>query len=181
MSFHAMIALLRQGYCDRTLQLLLKTIFGILTLRDGPDALPRSWFLFAAALAVIWSVFFAVSYLGRTGEPPDHVMSLALLAMHVASFWLIVQIAGFPQRFLQAVTASAVCGAFGSVLSLLLFLALAPVLGATVADNTAEALQLWLLMVDGHIIARSIGRHLLVGIALAIVVFFAQVVFYSAF
>lgn len=150
-------------------------------LRRGPDALPRSPFLFVAAIAVLWSVLIAESYLITVGESPNHVMSMALLVIHVASFWLIVQVAGYGQRFLQAVTASAVCGATVSLASLVLYLALVPVLGLANAGSVPILLQLWMLAVDGHIIARSIEQQLFVGIALVTLILLAQLSFYSAF
>lgn len=168
-------------YCDRTLQVLLNTIFGILMLRKGPDAMPHSAFLFAAALAVLWSVLIAEGYLITSAESPNHLLSLALLVIHISSFWLILQITGRGPRFLQAVTASAACGAVVSLASLLLYLMLVPVIGLQNASSIPVALQLWLLVVDGHILSRSIDQHLLVGIAFVMIIFFAQLVFYSTF
>ena len=168
-------------YCDRTLQALLNTIFSILTLRKGPDALPHSAFLLAVALAVLWAVLIAEGYLITTAESPNHLLSLALLVVHISSFWLILQIAGRGARFLQAITASAACGALVSLASLLLYLLLIPMVGLQNASSVPVALQLWLLLVDGHILSRSIDQHLLVGIALVMIIFFAQLTFYSTF
>ena len=150
-------------------------------LRDGPEALPRSWFLLVASLLVIWSALIAESYLITIGDSSDHMLSIALLVTHILAFWIIVNVAGHSQRFLQAITASAACGALVSILSLILYLAFVPVMGVQNAGSIPGALHLWLLMVDGHIIARSIEQHLLTGIGLMIVVFFTQVAIYSAF
>jgi len=152
-----------------------------MTLRRGPDAIPRSLFLLSSSLVVVWAVLIAESYLIASGESPDHMMSLGLLVIHIGSYWLALQIAGYPARFLQTVTASAICGAMISVLSLVLFLALVPVLGPAGAGSIPAVLQLWMLMVDGHIMARAIEQPLLVGIAIMLIVFFAQLAFYSAY
>ena len=168
-------------YCDRTLLLLLRTIIGVATFRLGPDALPRSALLFALALIVVWAVGIAESHFIAAAEPPNYPMALALLIIHISSFWLILQIAGFAPRFLQAVTASAACSALVSAVSLLLFLALVPALGLQTAQAIPTAFHFWLLFVDGYIVARSIEQHLFVGISVVTVIFLIQIAFYSAF
>ena len=150
-------------------------------LRDGPDALPRSWFLLNAIILAIVGVSFLEYQVITTDQPPDYLLSFIVVLVGIAALWLVLQIAGFPQRFLQAVTASAGTGLILSVVSIVSFLALLPLLGLQGAFASRLVVLFWSLAVDGHIIARAIDQHLAVGVAIATAIFIGQLVIFSVF
>ena len=60
------------------------------------------------------------------------------------------------------------------------FVLFTPFLGPTITGIVAQLILLWSVPVEGHIIARALGRHWYIGIVIAIGVFVLQYVIYSA-
>ena len=150
-------------------------------MREGPDALPRSGLLLGVTLAAIIAVTVAEAQVIVAEEPLKHVVFFATMAFGIAAYWLVLQVAGYPQRFVQTVIAGAGCGALLSVISVMLYLALQPIIGMENAFDIRLLILLWSLTVDGHIIARATAQHLVVGLSVACAIFFVQIVIYSAF
>ena len=150
-------------------------------LREGPDAVPRSWFLLnVIVIGIIGTIVFEHRTIS-SDHPPNYLLSLALFLINVAAFWLVLQIAGHPTRLLQTFTAAAGCGLLLNIVLIVLLLAALPLLGAEGTFGIRFAVLLWSLLVDGHIIARATGQHLAIGVAIATAIFIAQLVIYSAF
>jgi hypothetical protein len=156
-------------HCDRTLQILLKTLIDILLFRKAPDSLPHSWILF-------YATFFSATLLSILATAiivPDLVVrydiSLALVCALCAYYSGVLWFTGFTARTLQ--TLSAVLGT-ESVLTMTLI----PVYALLkVATDHITALLLvfilgfWSIPVQGHIIARAIRQPWGVGFVLAII------------
>jgi hypothetical protein len=58
------------------------------------------------------------------------------------------------------------------------FVLLNPFLGASLASVLVWLILIWSVPVKGHIIARAIGRHWYVGIAISVTIFILQYMFY---
>ncbi len=157
----------QSAHCDRTLQLLLKTIFDILLLRKGPDSLPRSWLVFYAALIASVLVSMVSTVVVFPDIVPMHDVTLLLAVLNVTFYFLVLYIAGYPARILQSLTAVLGADAMLTVLYLGGFLAVNLLAERSTALSLAVLISFWSVPVEGHIIARAIGRHWGIGIAIA--------------
>jgi hypothetical protein len=162
------------SYCDRTLQLLLRTFFDIIRLRKGPEDVPDSpvVLLFACGL-------FALAMLvsGMLVQPQSNDSIYLSVAVSVAGYglyWIVLSATGFTRRFLPTVSSIMACGSILTVLMVVAFLALNPVLGTNTAAIIAWLILIWSVPVKGHIIARAIGQHWYIGIAIALAIFIMQ-------
>ncbi len=80
---------------------------------------------------------------------------------------------------MQTVSAIGGCGAVISLAFVAVYVIFLPLLGEIPAAVAASLLLLWSVPVEGHIIARAIGRHWYIGLLLAIAVFALQYVVQS--
>lgn len=158
-------------HCDRTLLALLQTFFDILLIRKGPEDLPASRFLMwlAIAASVLLSLITAAVLL-----PPDQVrvdVTLALATFAGVLYVSIVVVAGYGGRLTQFLIATFGTDALFTAIYLVGYLVLLAVAGQSVAQDVMGLFFYWSIVVQGHIIARTIGRHWLLGIAISIFVF----------
>jgi hypothetical protein len=158
-------------HCDRTLLALLQTFFDILLIRKGPEDLPASRFLMWLAIgaSVALSLITAAALL-----PPEDVrvdVTLALATFAGVLYMSIVVVAGHRNRLTQFLTATFGTDALFTAIYLVGYLVLLAIAGETTAKEVMGLFFYWSIVVQGHIIARTIGGHWLVGIVIAIVVF----------
>ena len=165
---------------------LLRTLFDIVRLRKGPDAIPYSW---VACFIVLTLWLFAG--LSTTMATPgmsdqDFLYGTFTGVVGLAAYAAIVVTSGHTPRLLQTVTAILGSGALISFMFLgastllpPLFTAL-PFLGPSAVNIVVTLVLLWSIPVEGHIIARAIDRHWYLGIAVAMAVFIFQLYLYSA-
>ena len=168
------------SYCDRTLYLLLRTFFDIIRLRKGPEHVPDSpvVLLFALGLFVV-----AMLVSGALIQPESNDSIYLSIAVSVAGYglyWIVLSATGFARRFLRTVTAIMACGSLLTIVMVATFLALTPLLGTNSAALIAWLILIWSVPVKGHIIARAIGQHWYVGIAIALTIFIMQRVAYDS-
>jgi hypothetical protein len=143
-------------------------LFDIVLLRQGPDKLPRSWLVFFVALVISVLVSMSVSEIVLPGIDPMHDVTLLLAILNVGFYFVVLQVTGYPERFVQ--TAIAILGA-DAVLTFFYmggFLAVELIADKSTALTLAWFISCWSVSVEGHIIARAIDRHWLVGIAIAL-------------
>jgi hypothetical protein len=143
-------------------------LFDIVLLRQGPDKLPRSWLVFFVALVISVLVSMSVSEIVLPGIDPMHDVTLLLAILNVGFYFVVLQVTGYPERFVQ--TAIAILGA-DAVLTFFYmggFLAVELIADKSTAFTLAWFISCWSVSVEGHIIARAIDRHWLVGIAIAL-------------
>lgn len=159
----------QSAHCDRTLQLLLKTILDILLLQKGPDSLPRSWPAFYTALVASVLVSMVATVVVFPDIVPMHDITLLLAILNVTFYFLVLYIAGYPARILQSLTAVLSVDAMLTVIYLGVFLAVNLLADRSAALSLAVLVSFWSVPVEGHIIARALGRHWAVGITIAIV------------
>lgn len=159
---------------------LFETLFSIIRLKKGPDAIPYSWLLCLITMTM-W-LFAGLGMTAMTEEigDKDFLFGTFTGVVALACYASIVVLSGYTPRLLQTVTAILGCGA---VLSLL-FIAGNVVLSSFLSENltitVVTLILLWSIPVEGHIIARAIDRHWYVGIVAAMAVFVFQLFLYAS-
>ena len=159
------------------MQALIRTLFDILTIRKGPDSIPYSWLLLYAAVLLWFVPLLTASALVPNFRGAVVAVAVASWIVSLVCYALVIVLAGFKNRLLQALTAVIGCGALiflGQVAGLIF---LTPFLGAVLAQLFIYALLAWSVRVKGHIIARTIDCEWYLGILIAISVFVLQYAF----
>jgi hypothetical protein len=158
---------------------LLRTLFDITLLRKGPDSIPASMILLLLVIGLwLFSSLTVLSLIEQYDER-DFIIGLYTALAGVVTYVAILVAAGHPSRALQTVTAILGCGALISLAFVAEFVLFMPLFGPTVTGIVAQLILLWSVPVEGHIIARALGRHWYIGIVIAIGVFVLQYVIFS--
>lgn len=158
---------------------LIATLFDIIRLRKGPDAIPYSWLVLLLAV-VLWLIAGLVMMVTTDGVGErDLIISVFTGLAGLGCYMGVVVLTGNTPRLTQTVTAILGCGAVLSLLSAAGDIVLSPWLGKNVVNLIVTLILLWSIPVEGHIIARAINRHWYVGIVVAIAVFVIQIFLYA--
>ena len=153
---------------------LLETLFDIIRLRKGPDAIPNS-----ALLMVVIVVFWLGSNIVATVIVPEldatsFLPDLVVVAAGLLCYAAVIFLAGHGARLMQALMAVLGC----SAVLILLYVAgkvfLSPFLSENLTRLIVMLILLWSVPVEGHIISRTIERHWYLGIVIAMAVFIFQ-------
>lgn len=167
-------------YCDRTLQLLLRTFVDIIRLRKGPEHVPDSTLVLVVAL-----ILFTVAMIVSDALVESSGTGVVLTSVFVSFggyvlYWMVLLATGFPHRLLPTVSCIMACGSLLTIAMVVAFVILAPLLGREAAALIAWLVLIWSVPVKGHIIARAIERHWYVGITIALVIYLVQRLAYDA-
>ena len=158
---------------------LFNTLFDIIRLRRGPDAIPHSTFLLTIIVALWLFAGLLMTYTTDGLDANDFVIGTVTGVAGLLCYTAIIAVSGKSARLMQAVMAMLGCG---SVLSLM-FVAgnvlLALFLAEDVVSLIVTLILLWTVPVEGHIISRTIDRHWYVGVVFAMAVFVFQLILYS--
>jgi hypothetical protein len=161
-------------------QALIRTLFEIVMIRKGPDAIPHSWMLFHAT-AILWllPLMVAATLVPNFSERAVAI-TLASWLLSLASFALIIGISGFRARLLQSLSAIIGCGALIFLAQVAGLVFLTPFLGAALVQVFIWLLLIWSVRVKGHIITCTINCERHIGLLIAIAVFVLQYAFATA-
>jgi hypothetical protein len=153
---------------------LFATLFDIIRLRRGPDAIPYSWMLCLLSL-VMW-LFAGLVLTLQIDEMTDrdYIIGTFVGVVGLACYAALVVTAGHTPRLLQVLTAVLGCGALITFMFVVGRVLLTPLIGDNLANVVVTLVLLWSVPVEGHIVARAIDRHWYVGIAVAMAVFIFQ-------
>lgn len=157
---------------------LFETLFDIIRLRKGPDAIPHSTVLLAVVIA-LWLLAGVV--VTTTTAELDQANFLFMTLAGVAGLGCYAAIVLFFRRgarLLQAVVAFLGCGSLLSLMSVAADVFLKPFLSASLTNIIVVLILLWSVPVEGHIISRTIERHWYFGVVIAMTVFVLQLVLY---
>lgn len=161
--------------------ILLRTLTGIVLLRLGPDALPRSLFLTVLLFVVMLATSFTGLALSGGWQPWSPLFFVLSLGLSLGAYTVALRLRGHAGRIPQ--TFAALFGA-----SALISFAELPLLatGALEAEGQGGVMVLlaliaWSILVDGHILARALEVPLIGGTLLALAVFAGQLVLYQQF
>jgi hypothetical protein len=163
---------------------LLETILDIIRLRKGPDAIPHS----ALLLGIVVAFWLFVDVLGGLIVPQFGGLSasgLAITVLGLVVFAMMVTLDGKNARMIQMLTAMIGCSAvFGFILTLILAVALryqqVPPM-SLLALLSVWSVTLFSVVVDGHILSRTLERPRVHGIIAAFMVFAFQFYLSAAF
>lgn len=173
-----MIALPTPGCLINVLP-LIRTLFDIVLLRKGPDAIPRSGVLLTMIIGLwLFSSLAAVALIEQFDET-DFFLGLFSGLVGIVCYAVLVVASGNMPRMLQTVAAILGCGALISLAFVAEYVLFLPFLGELTTGLIANLILLWSVPVEGHIIARAINCHWYLGIVIAIVVFVLQYLTYS--
>lgn len=158
---------------------LIGTLFDIIRLRRGPDAIPYSTFLFVI-IGATWLVAGAIMTVSTAElDEKDFVIGILTGIAGLICYSAIVVLSGKGARLLQTVMALLGCGALLSLLFVAGNVVLTPILSESVSNMIMTLILLWTVPVEGHIISRAIERHWYVGVVMAMAVFILQLLLYS--
>lgn len=162
---------------------LLQTLVDIIRLKKGPDAIPHSMALFV----IVVGFWLFVDLLGELVIPDlgtTSISGLIVSLIGLAMFAMIVLLDRKNQRLLQMMTALIGCGA---MLGMALTVVIAVMLRfqefsavAVLGLMTVWAITLFSIVVDGHILSRTLERPRLYGVILAFLIFALQYYLSSA-
>ncbi len=124
--------------------------------------------LFFVALLVSVLVSILASEVVLSDIVPMHDVTLLLVILNLGFYFVVLHVAGYPERFLQS--AIAIMGADALLTGFYLggFLLIELVADRVTAFSLAWFISCWSVSVEGHIIARAIERHWVVGIMIAL-------------
>lgn len=173
-----MIALPNQGRSNNLLP-LIRTLFDIVLLRKGPDAIPRSAILLLPIVALWLFTSLAAVVLIEQFSESDFLLGIFGGLVGVLCYAGLVILSGHPARVLQTVSAILGCGALITLAFVAEYVLFLPFLGDVPTGLIANLILLWSVPVEGHIIARAMNRHWYIGILVAIAIFVLQYLIYS--
>ena len=162
------------------MQTLLKTYLEIIALRKGPEVIPASWLVLVVSvvlLALFWLLQLSVVEL----QAPQIIAALVGYALALAFYGAVVYLTGHGARILPTLSAIIACGSIISAVALLESLIMRNVVGEAVAADVAFLIWFWSVPVKGHVVARTIQQHWLVGITIAMSAFILRLGVQAAF
>jgi hypothetical protein len=158
-------------------QAFIKTLFEIVTIRKGPDAIPYSWVLLNMATAMWFLPLLLAAVLIPGFGGVAVAVSVASWALSLVCYAIAIVLAGYSHRLLQSLTAIIGCGAIIFFAQVAGLVTLSLFFGAALAQIIVYLLLFWSVHVKGHIISRTINREWYVGLIIAIAVFILQYAF----
>lgn len=156
------------AHCDRTLFLLLRTFLEIIALRKGPEQIPSSSLLLLLSVAMMFLAAFCGMTLIDELDGADLATGLLTSVVILVFYVGVLIVTGFARRSVQVLTSVIGCGALLSMLSIAEFVLFRPFIGPGLAGTVAVLIGFWSIPVEGHILARAIGQHWFIGIAIAV-------------
>ena len=167
-------------YCDRTLQLLLRTFFDIILLRKGPQDVPNSLVVMLLSFGMLLLATFSSAGVSKPAGGESVLLSFLTSLLGYVFYGSVLVVAGFLNRLGQTISSIMACGSILTVLMVFAYVMLSPFLGARIAALVATLILFWSVPVKGHIIARAIDRHWYLGIAISMAIFVLQYAIYFA-
>jgi hypothetical protein len=162
------------------LQAFIKTLFEIVAIRRGPDAIPHSWLLLNVATAMWFLPLLALVAVVQDFGRSAVAVLVASWGLSLVCYAAVITLAGYRNRLLQSLTAIIGCGAIIFFAQVAGLVAASLLLGAAVAEIVVDLLLFWSVYVKGHIVSRAISREWYVGLVIAIAVFLLQYAFTKA-
>ncbi|MGI9249321.1 MAG: hypothetical protein ACR2QI_09920 [Woeseiaceae bacterium] len=159
---------------------LIETLFDIIRLRKGPDAIPHSAVLLVVIIALwLFSGLVMILLTAELDEKDFVIGSLTGIA-GLFCYAAIVVLSGKSARLMQTVMALLGCGSLITLMFVAGNVFLPPFLSENISKLVVTLILLWTVPVEGHIISRTIERHWYVGVVAAMAIFIFQLILYSA-
>lgn len=158
---------------------LFETLFDIIRLRKGPDAIPRSTILLAIIVTLWLFAGLVMTFMTEELDAKDFIIGTVTGVAGLMCYAAIVVLSGKSARLMQAVMAFLGCGSLISLMFVACNVLLSPFLGDNIVNLVVTLILLWTVPVEGHIISRTIDRHWYVGVVVAMAIFVFQLLLYS--
>ena len=100
-----------------------------------------------------------------------HDVTVLLIVMDLAFYFVVLKISGYAQRTVQSLTAILGADALLTLIYVSAFIVTGLLTDRSTALTIAWLLSCWSVPVEGHIIARAIQRHWVVGISIALLAY----------
>ena len=147
-------------------------------LRKGPEDVPGSMLVLYYAFGLLVLATFISGALAGSSDDESTLLSFMGSLLGYVLYGIVLYSTGFLRRFVPTVACIMACGSILTILMVAAFVLLNPFLGAPLASVLVWLILIWSVPVKGHIIARAIGRHWYVGIAISVTIFILQYIFY---
>lgn len=103
-----------------------------------------------------------------------------LTVLPTVYYFVVLLVAGLPQRFAQTMTAMFGADVVLTMIHLMVFLLVSLLGDRNSALLLIQMITLWSIPVQGHIISRAIERHWLLGVGIAFSGFILSLLMYAA-
>ena len=160
--------------------LLIRTLLDITLLRKGPDAIPASWLLFVIAFLLRYAGVAVVAELGGVSLSTVQV-DLVFLLLELTCFAAIVVLRGKSERLSPTLTSIVGVDAIFVFAMAVILLVGRTFFGAESVGPAIDLLQIWSVVVKGHIIALSVDWHWYGGLLVSLAIYLFQKVLLAAF
>lgn len=161
--------------------ILLNTYIEMLALRKGPDVIPRSWAIMALACGMLVLSSLCAAVMVEGARDQNYVLTYVGYLLGLFFYASIIVMYGYSARMLQTISAIVACGAIITFLYVIEYLVFSQLFGEQFASLVGVLIIFWSVPVEGHIMARAIQQHWLVGITIAMAALILQIGFQSAF
>lgn len=161
---------------------LIHTLFQIVLLRKGPEALPRSNVLLFVCLCLWIGAGIVVAVVLYEFKFRSLAIDMIASAVGLVCYVGVVVLYAKKERLQQMLAALLGCGAILAVTYTVVssVLAILSDQDQAVAVWLVLGLLLWSVLLEGNILARTIDSHWYFGIAVAVAVVFLQIYIGSA-
>jgi drug/metabolite transporter (DMT)-like permease len=157
----------------------IQTLFDIIRLQKGPDAVPYSRVLFAITVGLWLFAGMVITLSTPELDQRDFVLGILTGVVGLLCYAAVIIADGKRPRLSQAITAIIGCGALLSLIVVICDVLLSMVLSERLTGLVVTLILLWSVPVEGHIMARTLERHWYTGVAIAMAVFVLQLYLYS--
>lgn len=154
---------------------LIQTLFDIIRLRKGPEAIPHSPVLLIFVVAAWLAAGAIITMLIDELDQTDFVVSVLTGLIALMIYSVVVVFSRHSSRLLQTITAILGCGALLEFTFAAGHVFLTMLIGKNLAALINYLILLWSVPVEGHIIARATNRHWAIGLLIAAAVFLIQI------
>jgi len=154
---------------------LIRTLFDIALLRKGPEHVPHSGILLLMSLLLWVLAISAYNAVFSTANGTNIERELFSFVLGLVCTYGILTVTQHSRRALQMFTALIGCSAVLITFFIAAMVAIGQPLGDAVSGMLVLSYLIWSLSVEGHIIARTIGRAFYIGVIIAFAIFVLQI------
>ena len=130
--------------------------------------------MLAFAIGLLLLTFFSSAVLLSDSGNENLALSFLMTVSSYVLYWLILAITGFAHRLLPTISSIMACESLLTIIQIAVQVFLGPFLSVNLMFILVWLIEMWKIPVQGHIIARAIGRHWYLGIAIAMTIFVMQ-------
>lgn len=154
---------------------LLRLIWNICWLRQGPQDMPSATILVVILVAIdtVVSVLLGVAKVSLEQATRESLLSILIAIVFVKG---ALRIRGFSSRFNQTLSAMAGCDAMLVIMFVTLVVLLkAGILPAILFNNFSLLLVIWMFVINVHILRNALAISIVSGILLSLAYFIMQI------